>query len=121
MSNLGWYQYITAWSKKVGGPKNFIALLMGSGYIIGKGGELIAKKAVKTIKKSSQKRKHDLNIYTVTRNGKSNEELRFAIGDKYKVLEMDGDSILIEKIGDSNNPYFVSADFLSSISDFDMK
>lgn len=121
MSNLKWYQHITTWSKKVGGPQNFIAILMGSGYIIGKGGEFIVKKAVKTVKKLSKKENHDVRIYTVTSNGKSNDELEFIIGDRYKVLKSDGDCILIEKIGDSNSPYFVSAGFLSSISDFDMK
>ncbi len=118
MSNLGLYQLMTTWSKKVGGPKNFVALLMGSGYIIGKGGEFVIKKAVKSIKNSKKKEGYNVKIFTVTANGKSNNGLKFNIGDKYKVLESDEKSILIEKIGDVNNPYFVSADFLSSISDF---
>ena len=40
------------------------------------------------------------------------------VGDAYRILESDGESVLIEKIGDTNNPYFVSADFLRSVSDF---
>ncbi len=118
MSNLGLYQQMTKWSKKVGGPEKFIALLMGSGYIIGKGTELVVKKAVKIIKKSNKREKQPIKIYTVIANGKSNDDLEFNIGDKYRVLEADGKSILIEKIGDANNPYFVSADYLSSISNF---
>ena len=31
----------------------------------------------------------------------------------------DKDAILIEKIGDNNNPYFVSAELLKNISDFE--
>lgn len=118
MSNLGLYQQLTTWSKKVGGPEKLIALFMGSGYIIGKSSELVLKKVVKTVKKSNKKEKQLTKIYTVIANGKSNDELTFNIGDKYKVLESDGKSVLIEKIGDTNNPYFVSADFLSSISNF---
>ena len=47
---------------------------------------------------------------------KSNEGLAFSVGDQYRILELDGDAALIEKIGDKNNPYFVSAKFLNSIS-----
>lgn len=36
----------------------------------------------------------------------------------YRILERDKDSVLIEKIGDNNNPYFVSADFLRTVSKF---
>lgn len=118
MSNLGLYQLMTTWSKKVGGPKNFMALLMGSGYIIGKGSEFAVKKIAKRIKSSDKKEECNVKIFTVTSDGRSNNGLKFNIGDKYKVLESDEKSILIEKIGDANNPYFVSADFLSSISDF---
>jgi hypothetical protein len=44
--------------------------------------------------------------------------LVFKVGDKYRILDRDGDSILIEKFGDDNNPYFVSAEFLKKISEF---
>ena len=50
--------------------------------------------------------------------GKSNEGLQFAVGDTFRVLEIAADAVLIEKIGDPNNPYFVSSDLLHSISDF---
>ena len=40
------------------------------------------------------------------------------MGDKFKVLESDGDAVLIEKIGDLTNPYFVSAELLKDISDY---
>ena len=44
--------------------------------------------------------------------------LVFKVGDNYKILNRDADSILIEKFGDDNNPYFVSAEFLKKISEF---
>ena len=57
-------------------------------------------------------------IYKVTTYGKGGKGLVLNSGDAFKILESDGESILIEKIGDSNNPYFVSADFLHIISDY---
>ena len=40
------------------------------------------------------------------------------VGDEYRVLECDGDAILIEVLGDPGSPYFVSSKFLRSVSDF---
>lgn len=57
-------------------------------------------------------------IFDVISNGKSDGGLELNVGDKYRILETDGEAILIEKIGDPNNPYFVSADFLQSVSSF---
>lgn len=51
--------------------------------------------------------------------GKSSEGLIFNVGDSYQVLERDKDAVLIKKIGDTNNPCFVSAELLYSISDFE--
>lgn len=49
----------------------------------------------------------------------SNEGLQFVVGEQLRVLEIAGDVVLIEKIGDTDNPYFVSADLLRSISDYE--
>ncbi len=97
-----------------------MALLMGGGYLLGKGSEVVIKKIVKATKKNSKNSReyHSKKIFEVTANGKYNDEIEMVIGDRYRVLESDGDSILIEKINDSNNPYFVSADFLHKISKF---
>lgn len=38
MSNLGWYQVITTWSKKVGGPLNLLGIVAGVGAIGGVAG-----------------------------------------------------------------------------------
>ena len=57
MSNLGWYQWMTSTSKKVGGPLRFMGILIGGGIVVGSavgstGTELIhrAKRKKKTIK-----------------------------------------------------------------------
>lgn len=118
MSNLGLYQWITTFSKKVGGPKKFILLIMSLGYGGGKTVELI----IKFIIKSAKKEKNSMDtgrIFHVASCGKAESGVELNTGDKFKVLATDGKAVLIERIGDKNNPYFVSADFLRSISDYD--
>lgn len=123
MSNLGWYQILTTMAKKVGGPKRLIALLAGGGALLGggavAGGNAIKKKVSSELEKKRQEEAL-AKVYTVKIEGRSNEGLLFVEGDTFKVLEVDGDAGLIEKIGDDNNPYYVSRKFLSSISDYEL-
>ncbi len=121
MGNLGAYQWITTTSKKVRGPINLLLLAGAIGAALYKGGEAVVRKCINTIKantttKTSIEAKRKL--YKITSAGRSNEDLGFVIGDRFRVLESDGDSVLIEKIGDENNPYFVSAELLRVISDY---
>lgn len=129
MSNLGWYQKITTWSKQVNGPVNLLVLAVASGVALDEGIlRPIGKKVLPTVKRCTSNLKATLagkssseavdTIYEVTTSGKSNEELKFLINDRFRVLETDGDSVLIEKIGDDHNPYYVSANFLGEISDY---
>ena len=60
----------------------------------------------------------DLIIYSVTAEGVRNGGLKFKIRDQFRVLETDKDAVLIEKIGDDNNPYFVSEEMLKNISNY---
>lgn len=122
MSNLGAYQWITSASKKVGGPVNLLLLVGVAGAVIGKLGEIGVKKGMAAIKPHlTSKNKADDStekIYSVTADGENNEGVKFVVGNQYRVLERDDDSVLIEKIGDGNNPYFVSAVFLRGISNY---
>ena len=122
MSNLGGYQWLTTSAKKVGGPVNLVLLIAGSGAIIYKGGEVLVKNGVKAIKKIRAEKKviaeSSAQIYCVNVQGVSNEGLEFKIGDQFRVLETDKDAVLIEKIGDDNNPYFVSEELLKDISNY---
>lgn len=121
MSNLGLYQTMTTAAKKVGGPVNFLLLVGAGGYGVLRLGEAGIKKIVKTVKKHTGRKEVDPpKKYVVHSAGESNEGLVFNEGDMYRVLEIDRDCVLIEKIGDKNNPYFVSSELLKSISDFDM-
>lgn len=121
MSNLGWYQVLTTLAKKVGGPKRLIGLLVGSGVVGGvvltKGGEAVVKKVKKADKLKDNKYGID-HIYTVKKTATDKAGLTVKEGDTFKVLESDDDAILIEIIGDNNNPYFVSANWLETVSNF---
>lgn len=129
MSNLGGYQKLTTVAKKVGGPRNLKLLLFGVGGLFGVGvgvGVTEGKYAIKKKKALSGKEKKRQSeemskMYTVEKKGRSNEGLLFEEGDTFKVLEVDGDVVLIEKIGDDNNPYYVSRQFLDSISDYELE
>lgn len=122
MSNLGHYQWITSASKKVGGPYRLLGIFAVGGYAIIRSIEAGGKKVYKRVKKSKGKNQEkpisDTLEYTVIREGKSNENVKFSVGDKFRILEKDGDSILIDRIGDHNSPYFVSAELLSEISEY---
>lgn len=126
MSNLGAYQWITSASKKVGGPINLLLLTGAAGATAGiaiyKVCEAGMKKCVKTIQSHQSTADKDWksrhNLHSVIKPGISNEGIEFFVGSQYRVLETDGDSVLIEKIGDDNNPYFVSAEFLQTISNY---
>ncbi len=126
MSNLRGYQVLTTVAKKVGGPGKLVALIAGGGVVVGgiafKSGEFVIKKGKKAIAKRREQSKK-LNesaqiIYTVKQDGESSDELIFKRGDSFRVLESDGDAILIELIGNENNPHFISKDLLEQISDF---
>lgn len=121
MSNLGLYQEMTTYAKKVGGPLQFVGILVGSGAVIGgaiaTSVNVISKKVKKHIEDKNKRLESEI-IYKVTCYGCSNEGLVFDVGDTFRVLESDGDAVLIEKIGNANNPYFVSKKFLNTISDY---
>ena len=114
MSNVGAYQTMTTWSKRVGGPINLAAIIAIGGYGFGKLGELGFKK----LKNLKNKKDISVAVYSILSQGVSNEGLVFNIGDQIRILESDKEVVLIEKIGDLNNPYYVSADLLRSISNY---
>lgn len=127
MGNLGGYQLLTTWAKKVGGPKNLVAIILGTGVLGGvaiyKVGENALEKGKEAIdmhkkRKSRQSSKEVEVFYTVNEYGESNEGIEMHIGDKFRVLKTDGDAILIELIGNDNNPYFVDLNLLRTISNY---
>lgn len=113
MGNLGWYQLMTTVAKKVGGPKQLLALVAAGGYVIIRGVEAGGKKDNK--EKSTSK---VLPAYKFIIDGKDDKGLIFSSGDVFYVAARHDDVILIEKEKDDNNPYFVSVDWLMKVSSF---
>lgn len=122
MSNLGWYKILTTAAKRVGGPKRLIGLIFASGAAVGVGGTILTQKAAKVVKNKINKQNTDYlengKTFVVHTGGRDDNGLVFKVGDNYRIMDRDGDSILIEKFGDDNNPYFVSAEFLKKVSEF---
>ena len=121
MGNLGLYQTMTTLAKKLGGPIQLAATVAVGGYLVLRIAESGVKLGINKAKSIKTKQKLDLGneeYYIVNSQGISNEGVKFNIGDKFRVLETDKDAVLIEIVGNENNPYFASADFLKSISDY---
>ena len=122
MSNLGAYQTMTTLAKKFGGPVKLGLAIAVGGYAVIRTGESVCKLGIKKIRNHNGNKKcaiENAKTYSVTETRASNEGVVFRNGDTYRILERDGESVLVELIGNENNPYFVSADFLSSISEFE--
>ena len=117
MSNLGWYQWMTTTAKKAGGPVPFMLGIAGLGYVAIRPLEAGAKKAYKSICKhiKTNSRKVESPIQTVLEYGASGNEVQFNVGDKIRILETVDGGVLVEKIGDSNNPYVISNELLQKI------
>lgn len=110
MSNLGWYQLIVTLAKKCGGPGLFLLGVMLIGYGVFRTVEGGIKLVAKNINADNE-----IIEYAVTKNGVSNEGVEFNVGDRIRAFEKHGNAILIERVGDNNNPYFIDENFLKSI------
>ena len=122
MGNLGWYQLITTWSKKVGGPRTFLLLVAAGGYTIVRSVEAGGKKVYRLVKdkRKSGTPKSNLESFIFTENGIGENGLSFSKGDKFFIVAIHDDAILIEKENDDNNPYFVSAKWLQTLSNYEI-
>lgn len=121
MSNLGLYQKMTTCAKRMGGVIPLTVTVMGVGYIVIRPVEAGVKKLYKLSKNYMQTKKlsvQDMPVVDVHTGGIDEQGLSFQKGDQYRILEKDGEAVLIEKIGDSNNPYVVSGIFLKTISEY---
>lgn len=122
MSNLGWYQVMTTVSKKVSGPVKLALLVAGAGYVVLRPIESLSKKTFKMVKNKMQKNASNIKsstVFTVSNDPEDASGLKFKSGDKYRIIETDGDAALIEILENDNNPYFVSYEFLKTISKID--
>lgn len=118
MSNLGAYQDVVTMIKKLGGPRVALPVVIATSYAVGRGLEAGVRKTVKEIRKRNAPCATKDRIFTVVTEGQADGGPRLRTGDKYRVLECDGDAVLIEVLENPDNPYFVSGNFLAAISDF---
>lgn len=123
MSNLGTYQLMTTLAKKVGGPKVLACGLAVLGWAVGRSGEAGAKAIVNKFRNAphtSSDYQHLRETFAVTATTELAEGLILNEGSTFHVLERDQDSVLIAVPDDKNNPYFVSAEKLSKISNYSL-
>lgn len=118
MSNLGGYQTLTTIAKRLGGPGRLIIATMVSGYVVIRVAEVAGKTVYEKINEFKKENLTKVKEFIVNLDATDEQGLVFKKGDHFKVLESDGDAVLIELIGDEHNPYFVSGDFLKKISDY---
>lgn len=118
MGNLGPYQDMVVLAKRLGGPKALAAVVAVAGYVAIRPAEAAVQHVVHTIKKRTVPFPTKGRIFVATSDGEDVSGLTIRAGDEYRVLEGDNDAVLIEVIGNTDNPYLVSREFLTSISDF---
>lgn len=125
MSNLGGYQTVTTLIKTLGGTKKAAikaTVVVGvAGYALVRTGEAGAKKVYGVCRDAIRERRAATigpwHAFTATGNDESSG-LEYHDGHRYRVLAQDDDATLIEVDGDPDNPYMVSADLLSRVSDY---
>ena len=117
MSNLGAYQTMTRLAKKVGGPIVLGAFTFVGGYAVLRPVEAGTKRVIRRVKNPTPPCESKGKTFQVTVDG-DEKDVSLRVGGSYRVLECDGDAILIEVVGDPDNPYFVSSKFLRSVSNF---
>lgn len=118
MSNLGSYQVMTVIAKRVGGPWVLTTLVALGGWVVGRGAEAGGKVLWKRAKRRPASAQSSVGVFTVTTEADCGSGLTLRKGDEIRVLEGDGDAVLIEVVGDADSPYFVSAETLTRISGF---
>lgn len=123
MSNLGLYQVMTTVAKKVGGPLVLVVGTAFGGWAIGRGAEAGGKSIAKRVKAFRQKRGEAvevvLPVHVVSEEADCGGGLTLTVGDRLRVLDRDGHAVLIEVLDDPNSPYFVSAEILCAVSDYE--
>lgn len=123
MSNLGMYQKITTWSKKVNGPINLLFLTAIGGYVVIRIGEESLKWGSKKIRAYINKKKKNITEpigepYNITEDYVDKFGLNVQKGDIIYVIDINDDVVLLEKVNDDNNPYVISLQVLRNISDY---
>ncbi|MFB6835400.1 hypothetical protein [Streptomyces hydrogenans] len=113
---------MTTLAKRVGGPGTLAVVTVMGGWVIIRGAEAGGKSVWRAVKAAVKKRNAACStkgqVFDVVSDGEDGKGLTLRAGAQYRVMECDGEAILIEVLGGTNNPYFTSAQFLASVSGF---
>lgn len=115
MSNLGLYQTVVTVMKRLGGPKVAIPLVLGGVGAIGYGVRTVQDRIVGS-RVGDTGGQTVAGTYMVKVPGESGGET-FRPGDELRVMESDGEAVLVERLGDEESPYVVPSDMLHSSSE----
>ncbi|TFD17552.1 hypothetical protein E3T26_01935 [Cryobacterium sp. TMT1-21] len=127
VGNLGNYQKLVQLAKAADGPVKLGLYVVAGSLIVGTAlgtavGPVIMQsgaKAIKAVKSRINKSSATAGrLFSVNHDADGEMGLKLCAGDKFRVLEVDGDAILIEVQDNADNPYVVSGKLLQSISDF---
>ena len=118
MNNLGAYKTMTTMAKRFGGPYSLGATVLAMGYVGGRLVETAIRVAVQHIRTKKETSWCERTI-KVTSAGTDGAGVSVNEGDTYCVLHADSDVVLIQRVGEINNPLVVSPEFLRAVSDFD--
>ena len=123
MGNLGSYQTMVTLAKKVGGPGRLALIIAASGGLLGYGVKPGCEAVWRRVRPSHQVKGGGLQEcqehLTVTSDADCGAGLSLHVGDEIRVLERDGDALLVKIVGNNDNPHVVSAEVLRRASDFD--
>ncbi len=116
MSNLGGYQILTTVAKRVGGPTRLAIYTAVGGYFVLRIIEASGKIVYKRINDSKvDNYRSPQEEYIIISDGVDTQGVVFKVGDIIKILDTLPEGVLIEKVGDKDNPYVVSFDFLKTV------
>lgn len=128
VGNLGGYQVITTLIKKLGGPKRagfaLVAAFVGTNaatgilsYRAGKANGEAGPSVPSTLGAGAEPScPANGSEHVVSRAATSNDGTTFSPGERLRVMDSDGDAVMVERIGDEGSPYWVSRGFLESIA-----
>ena len=129
MSNLGGYQTLVTWTKRLGGPKRATFLtfsaIAGTSVIGTKACDWVRGQLRKqddtaaTQAASGSTSEKDLRVYTVHDEVDCGEGLVLEPADTFVVFSRDRDTAFIRVRGRADNPFAVSAQLLANASDFE--
>lgn len=122
VGNLGDYQRITQWSKSVGGPKQFLALVWAAGAMVGGAVSAAAKPIYKRAAGAYRRRVSGAagtppESFTVEGTVHLQKSSPLCEGETFRVIAQDGDTLVLEVEGRQDNPHVLSLEKLSAASD----